>query len=42
MNSFIRQIDNKTQMSAADVAYSVTSILENPTVVSLADTYKTL
>lgn len=27
-NSFVRQIDNKTQMNAADMVYAITSILE--------------
>lgn len=29
-SSFVRQIDNKTQMNAADMVYAITSLLESP------------
>jgi hypothetical protein len=32
-SSFIRQIDNKTQISASDMVYSITSLLESPSPV---------
>lgn len=33
MNSYLRQIDSKTQISATDMAYSVSSILDSPKVI---------
>jgi hypothetical protein len=30
MNIFVRQIDNKTQVSAVDTVYALSSILESP------------
>lgn len=33
IESYIRQIDNKTQISSSDMAYILTSILESPTKV---------
>jgi cell division control protein 45 len=35
--SFIRQIDNKTQLNAADMVYAVTSLLESPQAVMIED-----
>ncbi len=30
MNTFIRQMDTKTQMTAIDIVYAISSILESP------------
>lgn len=35
ISSFIRQIDNKTQMNASDMVYAVTSLLESPRSVMI-------
>lgn len=35
--SFIRQIDNKTQLNAADMVYAVTSLLESPQAVMIEE-----
>ena len=34
-SSFVRQIDNKTQMNASDMVYAITSILEAPRAVMI-------
>ena len=37
MNTFVRQIDPKTQISATDMVYSLSSILESPKNLSKKD-----
>lgn len=33
INSYIRQVDPKTQISAQDMAYAISSLLESPQVL---------
>lgn len=35
ISSFVRQIDNKTQMNASDMVYAITSLLESPRPVMI-------
>ena len=37
INTFVRQIDNKTQTSAIDMVYAISSILESPKNLSKKD-----
>jgi hypothetical protein len=37
MNSYIKQLDNKVQMSATDMAYALTSLLESPEKVRIGN-----
>jgi len=36
-NTFVRQLDNKTQASAIDMVYAISSILESPRNLSRKD-----
>ena len=36
MHSYVRQFDSKTQISASDIAYSISSLLEHPNITGQA------